>query len=290
LFAAEIYLRTVWIPLIAAKYGTTVGGLYLDFLGSTSSTPSPIRVFGDGSPIVEGNSVSKGFRDSVTTQFHFQDIRSAANSEIITRFNSGRYQCNDIEGNKSLTIPIKDLVDLSLLNKGLNWDNPFEIPGVIAGGSGSGDLFPDTRNVTGSATVNLVGTSTIDIEYNLRLEVFDTIDFAPGDLAGGLERLFTVPALFLEVNDRAYDVPFQVDFNAKPVTETFTLPNLGCHNPVIPKNPRTSSTYSGLLRLIPTISLVPKVSVKRTGLLLLAPLSTRFALKMILSSLLHRLK
>ena len=132
-----------------------------------------------------------------------------------------------------LTVDIQDVVPafsreyLDALQGGYVWDfnQIFEIPGNIAGGVGSGDAFADRRTVTGTVTITKASDTTVNIVYNLHVSVFDTIDFIPGNTTDiGLVEYAFVPAMaLLEENDWAYDVPFQVDFDVKPVTETVTV-------------------------------------------------------------------
>jgi hypothetical protein len=101
-------------------------------------------------------------------------------------------------------------------NRPINYSNPFSIAGHIAGGIGSSDAGADNRKVWGNVTlekVPLIGsTGYVSVETTLHYEVFDAVDFCPGDCGSPAEQLVTVPMSRLEASGEAYDAPFKVTF------------------------------------------------------------------------------
>ena len=50
------------------------------------------------------------------------------------------------------------------------------------------------------------------METTLHYEVFDAVDFCPGDCGSSAEQLITIPMSRLEASGEAYDQPFKVKF------------------------------------------------------------------------------
>jgi len=67
--------------------------------------------------------------------------------------------------------------------------------------------------------VPIVGDSGY-INYSLtaRYEVFDAVDFCPGQCGSPLEQNFTIPLSRLEASGDAYDVPYVVRFTPETIT------------------------------------------------------------------------
>jgi hypothetical protein len=91
------------------------------------------------------------------------------------------------------------------------------IAGHIAGGIGGSDAGPDYRKITwGNVTLEKTplvgGAGYVTVSPTLHYEVFDTVDFCPGDYGSPAEQLVTVPMSRLEAGGQAYDVPFKVTF------------------------------------------------------------------------------
>ena len=235
LAAAEAYAQTVIIPALTARFGLAVGGLWSNFINSSSTNPTPRRTFSDGSAIVEDSAVAVGFRNSPITQALFTDVRDEAEQSIRDLFADGSLDCDALD----TTIPVQMLISQGLINPRTNWNNPFDIPGNIAGGISGGDdpSFPDSREISGDVVIRKTGNNTVSVEYKLNLRVQETIDFIPGGLGAGIEQIFTRPLRFLEANDRAFDVQFVVDFDAEPVTDHLTIPGLDCDEPDEPDDP-----------------------------------------------------
>ena len=67
--------------------------------------------------------------------------------------------------------------------------------------------------------VPLIGNSGyIDFTLTSHYEVFDAVDFCPGQCGSLLEQMFTIPLSRLEASGEAYDVPFVVRFQPEEAT------------------------------------------------------------------------
>jgi hypothetical protein len=110
-------------------------------------------------------------------------------------------------------------------NRPINYSNPLSIAGHIAGDIGSSDGGADYRKAWGNVTlekVPLIGsTGYVLVETTLHYEVFDAIDFCPGDCGSSAEQLVTVPMSRLEASGEAYDVPFKVTFAPESRSKRF---------------------------------------------------------------------
>ena len=132
-------------------------------------------------------------------------------------------------------ITMEDLTDDGRIPLNMNFGLLEEIPGNLAGGTGSGDDFPDWRRLDGGVMVTKVTNDCgevldIQVKSEMWLEVQDTVDFCPGDLsAAGLERILTVPLATLESahQGEAFDVKFNAIFQPKPL-QTESLGAINC--------------------------------------------------------------
>jgi len=111
-------------------------------------------------------------------------------------------------------------------NRPINYSNPFSVAGHIAGGIGSSDAGDDYRkityaNVTLEKTTLVGSTGYVSVELTPQYEVFDAIDFCPGDCGSPAEQLITVPMSRLEKSGNAYDVPFKVIFSPESRSKRF---------------------------------------------------------------------
>jgi hypothetical protein len=117
------------------------------------------------------------------------------------------------------------LSSAELNDRPINYSNPFSISGHIAGGIGSSDAGPDSRKASGNVTlekVPLIGSSGyVKVDTYLTYDVFDAVDFCPGDCGSPAEQIVTVPMSRLEAGGQAYDVPFRVTFVPESRTKRF---------------------------------------------------------------------
>jgi hypothetical protein len=256
--AAERFVRRYWLPTAYGLFGTTVRNLWDTFISTSSASPSGVRPFYDGHEIVEGNwhPFGTGFRDSWITQFnlHFR-VRQQAVAKIRSRLSSRDGYCELFGGESGeLTIPIQTLLGREVLERPLNYSLPGDIPWNIAGGVGyrtclcphscggsCGQAYDDRRKVTGNVIVRTAGETSVEVSFDLRFTVQDTIDFVPGDLGAIAERIITKKLKLLEEHDRAYDVPYLVSFSPELEPTGFSVSQFDCE----PPDPNTDPNSGG---------------------------------------------
>ena len=117
--------------------------------------------------------------------------------------------------------------------KSMAFRNPFEVPGLIAGGlsvPGSENCLVgaqpssqvDARFAAGTVMVMRSPDGTLVISpNNVTFTVMDTLDFCPGNCGGFLAQNVTVPMSRWEATGISGDLPFTVRFPAPPLTGAF---------------------------------------------------------------------
>lgn len=133
-------------------------------------------------------------------------------------------------GANTITVNI-NVLDQGTMNQvlaSLAFRNPFEVPGLIAGGRSepgsekclvgaqpSGQV--DARFAEGTVTVtrNTDGTLVISPD-NITYRADDTLDFCPGNCGSSLAQTLTVPLSRWEASGISGDIPFTVRFSAQP--------------------------------------------------------------------------
>lgn len=217
-------MHTLWLAPANNWFGPEVGMMWEDYLGSDCQHPTGRRFFGNGSSVVDGNRLSSGFKSSITTRSWMDRLGDTFLDRLTQMIGSGRISC-DIPAS-GRRIPIEQLIprrELDALAASLNWNIPFEIPGNIAGGNGDSNYGDGSRSVSGDVILTAKknscdGVVSIAMTTNIKMTVNDAIDFCPGTIAGGLEAFFTTRMALLEANNRAFDVPFTVEFTTEPET------------------------------------------------------------------------
>lgn len=106
----------------------------------------------------------------------------------------------------------------------MNFNDPAEIPGNLAGGIGADELScpvgahpspqNDARLVRGTARVTGNADGTLTVDPDLTFEVRDTIDLCPGDCGALLEQCATFILSRLEASGASGDIAFKVIFPA----------------------------------------------------------------------------
>jgi Ca2+-binding RTX toxin-like protein len=109
------------------------------------------------------------------------------------------------------------------LDTAFDYDVLLEIPGNVAGGGGTqpspagnphggawGQEFADTRRLQGFVNVTPEGRGKAKATFFIEMNVFDTMDFLPGNPGTGQEQKITGALTFLESYNHAYDVPVNV--------------------------------------------------------------------------------
>ena len=185
---------------------TEVAGLWIDYL--THPSP-PTRTFrGPASTIVRGFETA-----AVMLRWHRDLFNQAVNQLKATK--PPLPPAGDVRVPVSSLLPGTDLA--------IDFSNPYDIPGHIAGGRGAGDAGADTRSISGDLIVrrqvDVAGDTTgFQVISDFAYHVHDTVDFCPGQAGSGLEQTLTIPLSRLEASGLAHDVPFDVFFVPAPLT------------------------------------------------------------------------
>jgi outer membrane protein OmpA-like peptidoglycan-associated protein len=134
-------------------------------------------------------------------------------------------------GGSTVTVNINALSQKTIddtLNKQMVFDDPFSVPGLIAGGIGLTQVScqvgantqgaqDDARSATGTATVTRNPDGTLLVQPEITFTVVDTLDFCPGNCGGFVARILTVPLSRWEASSISGDVPFIVRFPAPSI-------------------------------------------------------------------------
>jgi hypothetical protein len=199
-------LRSYYLPVEAAKFGANSRALYDSYLSRhPGDSLTPVEFNDPNSDVVQSFASS---RDTDNDQDAIIDLIGARLSRSPA----------PLQDNVPTTMSVENFVTRAELDdRPINYSNPFSIAGHIAGGIGSSDAGPDYRRIQwGNATLERVplvgGIGYVTVETTLHYEVFDAVDFCPGDCGSPTEQLITVPMSRLEASGEAYDVPFRVTF------------------------------------------------------------------------------
>jgi len=215
--SAEWWIRHTYLPLEGVPtYGTEAGGLYESFLDRRpGDSLAPVLFSSDSSYLVSS------FKNSGDTTDDIDDVIDLVGSRL------------DRVPNPPLSEGVPTMMSLANFlspsetdNRPINYSNPFSVAGHIAGGIGSSAAGADYRkityaNVTLGKTILFGSTGYVSVELTPQYEVFDAVDFCPGDCGSRAEQIVTVPMSRLEASGAAYDVPFQVNFTAEPRSKRF---------------------------------------------------------------------
>jgi hypothetical protein len=208
------YLRAEGV----ATFGTEVRGLYERYLSRRpGDSLAPVIFDSDSSYLVSS------FKNSGDTT----DDMDNAIDLVGNRLN--RAPGPPLRDGSPTTMSLSNFLSTSEMeNRPINYSNPFSVAGHIAGGIGSSDAGSDYRkityaNVTLEKTELLFGSAYIKVELIPHYEVFDAIDFCPGDCGSPAEQIITIPMSRLEAGGAAYDVPFKVIFTPEPRSKRFWL-------------------------------------------------------------------
>lgn len=199
---AEESLRTWWLGIEGyATYGPAVERLYEMYLDrSPGDSLAPVVFDNEGSYVVRSFRGSGDTVDDVDAVLGLIEARFARAGTIngTTMFGLATFLSRD-----------------EIENRPINYSNPLSVAGHIAGGIGSSDAGDDYRKITHcmvTAEPGVFGSVVVSIAPHY--EVFDAIDFCPGDCGSPAEQYVTIPMSRLEASGRAYDVPFVVRFRA----------------------------------------------------------------------------
>jgi hypothetical protein len=197
-------------------YGTEVKGLYESFLSrSPGDSLDPVIFDSDSSYLVSA------FKSSWDTKDDMDAVIEMVGNRL-SRAPGWPMRDGDRWGMSLANFLSAD----EMANRPINYSNPLSVAGHIAGNIGSSAAGDDYRkitygNVTLEKTVLLGNTGYVSVELTPRYEVFDAIDFCPGDCGSYAEQWVTIPMSRLEASGAAYDVPFKVRFTPETRSERF---------------------------------------------------------------------
>lgn len=204
LWASKAFCSATLIPASAGMFGADVAGMWRQYLSGGGA----MRQFTDGS------NIANAFRQSAVLQTHANRLMDIALTRL-DRFNS-------VPMNTPTNVPVENIFTSNEINFPLDFNNPFDIPGHIAGGastdgSNSSNYGPDTRKLKGSITVlrqndPSTGANVITLTADFEFEIHDAMDFCPGNPGAFLEQTLTVPLSRLEASGAASDIGLQVNF------------------------------------------------------------------------------
>ncbi|HEU4769752.1 MAG TPA: DUF4157 domain-containing protein [Pyrinomonadaceae bacterium] len=213
---AEDRIRNYYLPLEGTPtYGQASSDLYEDFLDRSPGDSLDPWVY--DSP---DSYLVSSFRDSGYTE----DDMDAVIDMVGARLNRAPGPLRD---NTPTMMSLSNfLSDAEMNNRPINYANPFSVAGHIAGGIGSSDAGDDYRKITYANVtlerVPIIGnTGYVSVQLTPHYEVFDAIDFCPGDCGSPAEQIVTIPMSRLEASGRAYDRPFKVIFTPESRSKRF---------------------------------------------------------------------
>jgi hypothetical protein len=213
--AAEVAIRSWYLPIEGAKFGANSRALYERYLSRSPGDSLAPVIFDDP---------TSDLVDSFATSSNTDNDQDAIIDLIGGRLS--RAPGPPLSDYTPTIMSIANFLSpFEMDNRPINYSNPFSIAGHIAGGIGSSDAGADYRKAWGNVTlekVPLIGsTGYVLVETTLHYEVFDAIDFCPGDCGSPAEQLVTVPMSRLEATGEAYDVPFKVTFAPESRSKRF---------------------------------------------------------------------
>ena len=218
-------LQRYFIPVMLARWGFVDAMLWQMYLDGDPAHPYGMIYFGEGSDLVEGSWVAKGFRDSGEIS-QWAALICQQFSGAVRRYYAADPQrvCADARsGSQSVTLDqllsasgkFGQVLTRDDICNPVNFAQIFTLPGNLAGGCGMGDDYSDSRTMSGSFDVQVQCDGSISITPHLSVTVVDTIDFMAGDVGAGIEQVVTRQLRFLERYGFANDVPYTVAFDIR---------------------------------------------------------------------------
>ncbi len=204
---AKSRIRSYYLPLDESKFGSNSRALYEKYLSRhPGDSLAPVE-FNDPASDIVASFAESG--DTADDQDNIVDLIGARLS---------RAPGWPLRDYTPTTMSVANFLSSSEMNnRPINYSNPLSIAGHIAGDIGSSDAGSDYRKVEwGNVTLEKVpmfgSVGYINVETTLHYEVFDAIDFCPGDCGSTAEQSVTVPMSRLEKSGEAYDMPFKIKF------------------------------------------------------------------------------
>ena len=213
---AEWWIRNTYLRAEGIEtFGTEVKELYESYLSrSPGDSLAPVVFDSESSYLVSS------FKNSGDTEDDMDSVIDLVGDRL-SRAPSGSIS------SAQATMSLANFLSTSEMdNRPINYSNPFSVAGHIAGGIGSSDAGDDYRKITyanvGLEKTTLIGsTGYVTVELTPHYEVFDAVDFCPGDCGSPVEQWITVPMSRLEASGAAYDVPFKVIFSPETRSKRF---------------------------------------------------------------------
>ena len=209
---AEWWLRNTYMRLEGIEtFGTEVYNLYDSYLSRSPGDSLAPRVFDS-----DGSYIHNSFQDDG----YIKDDMDSVLDLVAARLH--RIPGGPLRPGVWTLMSLSNFLSRSEMdNRPINFSNPFSVSGHIAGDIGSSDAGDDYRKITRAnvaiTKVVLFGNTGYHlIELIPHYEVFDTIDFCPGDPGSPAEQLVTTTMSRLEASGEAYDMPFKVIFSPEP--------------------------------------------------------------------------
>ncbi len=246
----EIFANVILIPYLFVIQSPSTAALYSEF--TTNGSPQYLLI-PESDTVVQGDGSIKGFKNSEDTESVVKNILRHAAIKLKTRLSAKdpAFGVSRFPADQPVWIPIEELLPKAIFdstNEGngsprfadnLRWNLGLrEIPGALAGGVGETDSATghsqgsdiygnDARNIDGYIVVtrrtNDAGkTIYFDLRTDLVIDVKDTLDFCPGNLASGLTWIALIQLATLEANGWADDVGFETQFS--PIVARGVLP------------------------------------------------------------------
>jgi Domain of unknown function (DUF4157) len=214
--STEWWIRNTYMPLEGLPtYGTEVMNLYESFLNRVPGDSLAPEVFSSASSYLVSS-----FKDSGDTSSDQDNVID------LIGFRLSRAP-GPLSDNRPTMMSLSNFLSATEMdNRPINYSNPFSVAGHIAGGIGSSAAGPDYRKITyGNVTLEKVpiigNTGYVSVETTLQYEVFDAVDFCPGDCGSFAEQIITIPMSRLEASGAAHDVPFKVIFTPDSRSKRF---------------------------------------------------------------------
>lgn len=214
---AEHDIRDFYLPLEGTPtYGQASSNLWEDFLDRSPGDSLDPWVY--DSP---DSYLVSSFRESGYTEDDMDAVIDLIGARL------SRAPAGSLRDNRPATMSLSNFLSAAEMNnRPINYANPFTVAGHVAGGIGSSDAGDDYRKITyGVVTLERVpvigNTGYVKVDLTPDYEVFDAIDFCPGDCGSPAEQIVTVPMSRLEASGRAYDRPFKVIFTPDTRTKRF---------------------------------------------------------------------
>ncbi|MEN8229435.1 MAG: DUF4157 domain-containing protein, partial [Bacteroidota bacterium] len=214
---AEWWLRNTYMRLEGLEtFGTEVYNLYDSYLSRSPGDSLAPRIF---------NSDSSYIHNSFKDDGYVKDDMDAVLDLVAARLN--RIPSGPLRPGVWTLMSLSNFLSpAEMNNRPINFSNPFSVSGHTAGAIGSSDAGDDYRKITRAnvaiTKVVLFGNTGYHlIELIPHYEVFDTIDFCPGDPGSPAEQLVTTTMSRLEASGEAYDMPFKVIFSPDARSERY---------------------------------------------------------------------